>query len=434
MKPTLLLLTSLLALTSAYSAGPVAPSKVSEISQYGITWTFDKPALAGQYISGDWWVVGPVTVQKYAPESTEELNGSVINPPAGVKQGYDKRLPDFEPSLRVAFPVTLKPNESLVSTISLEKTGDVPPDSISKAAHKETALHTAAVLTCVKEAPPADAFRPAYVGTWKENFRASQIHREFLPALNPVATGPDLPRLQRTFERIWLDHKRDFSSNYMHPMANMPEYGRDMTSAISSAGLALLLKNPDETLLYDYIQKGIDYYGVTQSDNKIWIANGGHDSGRKWPILFAGILLDHQGMRHVDAAFQEDEQTYYGKGFKGQTVLWSIRPGTPNGNHEETDPATWDTSGKGINNGTRAENYRKLNGPTWIGQALAARLMGATGFWNHPAFFDYVDRWVKDEGDAGFYKQAFIQQMWEEYRPQSDTIGAAEVKKWDAKK
>ncbi len=38
-----------------------------EISQYGITWTFDKPAKTGQFITGDWWVIGPVTIVKISP-------------------------------------------------------------------------------------------------------------------------------------------------------------------------------------------------------------------------------------------------------------------------------------------------------------------------------------------------------------------------------
>src|SRR5437763_284412 len=37
---------------------PLKPS----VSQYGITWTFDKPARVGQFVNGDWYVVGPVIV------------------------------------------------------------------------------------------------------------------------------------------------------------------------------------------------------------------------------------------------------------------------------------------------------------------------------------------------------------------------------------
>src|ERR1035437_1940004 len=37
------------------------------VSQYGITWTFEKPARVGQFISGDSYVVGPVTVTGLNP-------------------------------------------------------------------------------------------------------------------------------------------------------------------------------------------------------------------------------------------------------------------------------------------------------------------------------------------------------------------------------
>src|SRR5689334_7745850 len=33
------------------------------LSQYGITWTFDRPVRTGQFVNGDWYVVGPVTVK-----------------------------------------------------------------------------------------------------------------------------------------------------------------------------------------------------------------------------------------------------------------------------------------------------------------------------------------------------------------------------------
>src|SRR5690554_5855655 len=38
-----------------------------ELSQYGITWTFDQPVKSGQFITGDWWVVGPVKIINITP-------------------------------------------------------------------------------------------------------------------------------------------------------------------------------------------------------------------------------------------------------------------------------------------------------------------------------------------------------------------------------
>ena len=100
-----------------------------------------------------------------------------------------------------------------------------------------------------------------------------------------------------------------------------------------------------ETLLLRFIQKGIDYYGVVQSDDNLWIGNGGHNSGRKWPILFAGLMLGHEGMSHVKATFHEDQQTYYGPGYRGQKALWTISPGNPNARHEEVAADRWETFG-----------------------------------------------------------------------------------------
>ena len=82
--------------------------------------------------------------------------------------------------------------------------------------------------------------------------------------------------------------------------------------------------------------------------------------------------------------------------------------------------------------------------------------MGAKAFWNHDAFFDYVDRWVAEEKDGtvvgiknditalpadpvdlqkikrkGYnpFPSDFVRLMWETYRAKADEIGAATEKK-----
>jgi hypothetical protein len=400
--------------------------KERSLSQYGITWTFSRPASVGQFVTGDWWVVGPVTVESVMPAPTADRHGSVVNPPAGDKQGYDGRLADLHAPLRARYPLNLKPGESLVSTASVESIGDRTADTVP-GQYCRGPLRTAAVLTCVDAPPPSDAFRPAYVGNWKTVFTVSQLRRDRLPRLQAPESVPDVKPYERQLERIWLDHQREWVNRMLHPLENMPDYGREITNIVSDVGLMVLLDDPDrarETLLLRFVQKGIDYYGVVQSDDNLWIGNGGHNSGRKWPILFAGLMLDHEGMSHVQATFQEDQQTYYGPGYRGQKALWTISPGNPNARHEEVAADRWETFGdQRSNNGTKAEAYRKLNGPTWVGEALAARLTGMVDGWNHPAFFDYVDRWWEEEHQAN----AFVTSMWKRYREQADEIGANRV-------
>jgi len=420
-------------LLAAYACG----EESAEVSQYGITWAFEKPAVVGRFVNGDWWVAGPVTVKGVTPAPAPGRNGSVVNPRAGDAQGYDDRIPNYEAKLAAAFPLKLEPGQSLVSTASLEKVGDKTPDTVPDQ-YCRGPLRTATVLTCVEKPPAPDAFRPPYVGDAKPAFSAKQLRRDILPRLKPPCPVPERAAYERVLQRIWLDHKREWTSRALHPLENMPDYGRELTNITSRVGLLLLVEDPDrknETLLIRFVQLGIDLYGITQSDGRLWTANGGHHSGRKWPIVFAGVMLDHEGMQKVRATFAEDAQTYFGKGFKGQKALFHLCDGV-NGKHEEVDPATWKTYGQGDNNGEKADAYRKLNGPTWVGQALAARLMGAKGFWDHDAYFDYVDRWWGEEVEGKDEKTAtaeaggeFARKMWETYRKQADEIGAAVTKK-----
>jgi hypothetical protein len=345
----------------------------------------------------------------------------------------------FDANLPASFPLELKPGQSLVSAHSLAKVGDRTPDTVP-GQYARGPLRTAVALTCLAQAPPADAFRPPFVGAEKPLFTVAQLRRDLLPKLTCSAPPPDRKGLERMLQRIWLDHLAGWVCRMMHPLENMPDYGRELTTITSRTGLLLLVEDPkgeNETLLLRFVQLGIDLYGMTQSNNRLWNADGGHCSGRKWPILFAGIMLDEPNMANVKALFAEDEQTYYGEGYRGQKALWQIHPGLQ---HEHLPPEKWTGPPfKGDNDGEKSEGYRHLNGPTWVGQALAARLLGAKRNWGHDAFFDYVDRWWQEEveppsGSAtkaadpktttGAAGGAFVQAMWKSYREKADEIGA----------
>ena len=172
-----------------------------------------------------------------------------------------------------------------------------------------------------------------------------------------------------------------------------------------------------------------------------WPGEGGIWNGRKWPILFAGIMLGDTKLHDLPATavFAEDQQTYYGRSFFGQTALWQM--GIHHGKappYEERDPAAWTAMDK------RSEGYRICcTGNSWIGECLAARLMGAMRIWNHDAFFDYCDRWMSAE-DAEIAKKRpdtnsfqgrawdpFVTDMWKAYRGKCpEQAGASRNVKW----
>ncbi|MGE5421111.1 MAG: hypothetical protein ACM3UT_13055, partial [Chloroflexota bacterium] len=439
---------------SAFSGEPQADTR-REISRDGITWIFDKPVKCGRFITGDWWVIGPVTIVSVTPRpgpvtidrnkavlnrwgdtsvktDTAMRNGSMIVLKAGYTQGYDSRNASWNSKDNIRFPLVLEPDRSLVSTISND-TLPVPNFCSNIMWDNEklvrVTLNTAAVLTCLKEVPPADAFRPPFTGTQKPLFRAGDIRWELLPRLEPAGDVPSWEEFEGYFSRCWPDHLLSWEQQELVPNNNMPNYGREHARVISIASLMLMLDIPrerKEKLAIGMIQHGIDLYG-TAMNGGYWNEGGGHSSGRKWPILFAALMLGDSSLNNLPRAaiFQEDTQTYYGHGWFGQAVLWQMifhhgRRDT----YEEKHPSQWEQWDR------TSESYRTCcTSSSWIGMALAARYMKAVKAWGHDAFFDYADRWMREDDPyaaaRGNIKRPsqetttfdpFVTSMWKKYR------------------
>lgn len=409
------------------------------ITQHGITWAFSKPTRAGQFVNGDFYVVGPVVVTAIDPPPKDGRNGSVVNLPAVThKSGFDSRVSDnrYDPGLRSEPPIHLKPGDSLISTISFDKVGETgrvlrPQDrTISP-------VRSASILTCLDAPVAPDAFRPAYCGSKKNISYSRNLQRELLPKLAKVVGTPSLAEYEGYFRRPWID---TLQFGFDAPAEYMPDYGREVARAVSMAALLLCLDfSPaeKEPLLVYFVNYGIDLFGVIQAGHPGWPGHGGHGNGRKLPILFAGLLLGDLEMQHPRARFSEDMQTMYGNGWTGAKALYAGHVGkdgrfgkTGWGAYEHLQPKDWPS--------TIGEDYRRCcTSIAWVGEALAARLTGADKIWGYPAFFDYVDRWMTED-DAEFveiietqtgksYRAAwarqgqawdkFVENMWHSYRP-----------------
>jgi len=434
----------------------------NSISQFGITWTFDKSYPCGQFTNNDWWVVGPLTIIIIDPVSTDiagrVMHGSMINPsPTLGAQGYDSSMvgPGFNPSLNVARPngqdlsssntLVVQPGSSLISSISITEAGYRPQ------------LKTGAVLTVLDNPAPAGSFRPPFVNLSKDiKFNKSQLNYSLLSRLAPAASAPRLKQqvgdeqwdsVERMFERPWLDHAGGWTGAYIHPSDNMPNYGRDLSDQIGNGALMLHLDFTDqekETLLIRFVQLGIDLYGIVQDGGQNnWAPNGGHASGRKWPILFAGLILGDPEMKAIGSRsgdylytsgyrpdnpppdyvhFGEDSQTFYVQetspgvynygygGYQAEDVglpEWGIRHSPYIGQ----DGKDWYLS------------YRRCcTANSWAGFVLAAHNMGVRDLWNHDRLFDYADRYLDIEeqlGNKGSYIRQwtrFPENMWDTYR------------------
>ena len=184
----------------------------SSVTHHGITWTFSQSAEVGQYVTGDYCVVGPVTIAAISPAPTAGRNGSVINlPNVQDKTGFDDRTQGnrFDAFLRSNPPFTLRPGDSLVSSISVTTPGQV--DNWLREGKNErtrSPVKSVSILTCVSTPPPADAFRPSYGNTSGISYRLSEVNRALLPRLQPPGTVDDalLNTLSERFSRPWVDN------------------------------------------------------------------------------------------------------------------------------------------------------------------------------------------------------------------------------------
>lgn len=443
--------------------------KAQTLKQFGITWQFADYYTVGRFANNDFWVVGPVVIIGITPKSTlvgdRIMHGSMVNPsPSNTKQGYDNQMPvnTYDPALNVALDIsaqntlTLQPHSSLVSTISIEK----------RQHSNDTQLLAAAVLTVLSASAPAGSFRPPYSGSDKTpRFNKSMLDYSLLLRLPPVKGTPTLASVEAMFKAPWIDHRPGWAQRYMHPRNNMSEYGREIHRDIGIGALMLHLDfEPEqkETLLIRYVQLGIDCHGIITAGGRWnWVGEGGHGGGRKWPILFAGIVLGDTAMKSIGQVsgdylysngygpgkenlppdyvhFGEDDQTFYVSAF--DVSITNGPTWKPDSRDAQMIPYTEADIGLpewGIMHAhePRASNkwlptiYRVVAGPPFHGTALAALLMdGAKELWNHDAYFDYTDRYMAFTDHGGEYEgwwsgfDSFTRNMWDTYRSQCGPI------------
>jgi len=447
-----------------------------KVSQYGITWTFAKPVPVGQFINGDWYVVGSATVKAIDPaplsgdavpadsigdeekkdrnDGKFQRNGPVVNPPPVMgKSGFDSRAPFhmYDPALTAALPIQLKPGDALVSPISKDK-------SLRRQGHY-TPVSTLAVLTCLKEPVPADAFRPSYMDRKQEIYLARNLKRDLLPKLavpefEKSTAVLTMPQLTTHFIKPWY-LLNVFKGD--HADWQWAGYGQRSLFYDGEAFMYLVLDYPaaeKEPLLQAMVQFGIECWGVVKSGHPGFPAWGGWNNGYKMPIVFAGVLLGDEVMASPSKAypkcsFQEDEQTAYGPCWNGAKVVFcghsgydaatltsrdKVRGGAMWGFYEHLHPSRW------VKDEVQSDGYRRCcNSRTWQAQALVMRIMKLEKYWAHDAFFDYMDRWMyqdetpywedvnkanvrvgwkpmNDWAKQGEVEDKFAKAMWDKYR------------------
>jgi hypothetical protein len=438
----------------------------SSIEQYGITWTFDKEYQCGQFVNGDYWVVDEgsgVKIINITPGdairegTSEHMNGSMLNPNTGL-QGYDGQR-EYDAAKNVAVgvspstPLVLNGNVSLVSTIS---------NGTDAGVNHKSYVKTASVLSCLSSIPPTGSFRPGISATTKTLHNVSNINHALLKSLPCPIAKPNIATYANYFQMVFLDHG-DWPTRFMRPSdSGLDNYYFPIRFAEAELMLNLNYTQAEkQDLLINSIQLGIDLYSFIESGGPGWMPNGGNNNGRKWPIMFAGIMLNYAPMRDIGQKsgdylnssgygpgnpppdyihFGEDGQTFYVAqsdvditngptwnpdnrsvpNFPYTTAMigmpeWGIRRSY----QPEVSDSSWSAMYRHIVSGASA----------WVGVSMAVRIMGYKSQWNNPAFFDYMDRYVAirrgnpdpfgytvDREVSDDYPYVFMEAMWDTYR------------------
>ncbi|NLX57826.1 MAG: hypothetical protein GXY74_01915 [Phycisphaerae bacterium] len=424
---------------------------VSSVTYCDVTWTFSSPARVGRFITGDYYVIGPVTVSSISPSWDGVKNGSMFNKVVNnwnshLYSGLDTRVlfGRYDASFRTDPPVSMVAGDILVSSVGLTRNAE-PTTPFGELSNDDSPIESTSVLHCLSAPVAPDAFRPGYtVQPSATVYYSRNLNRALLPTVNygstvyPLIftwkhgifegkTDITIDLWSRAFARPWTGEIVWFG--YDAPVEYEPNYKHIAARMLSMASLALATNETaanKEKLLIGMVQRGIDLWAIVRGGHVGWPGHGGHGSSRKFCIVLAGALLGDTNMAspkttYPSCLFGEDEQTCYGSdcwgdSWTGATVVfgghqysipqsWWLEniygmPATGSATHtggfyEHIDPTEWNVDHY------QSESYRRCcNVNAWVGYDLVLLLMGLETQWNHDAFFDFCDRWMYEDNAA----------------------------------
>lgn len=427
------------------------PSLALEITHRKVTWIIAGDPVHGTYANGDPWVVGPVKITSISPKATNASgwwqHGTQVNAVVGIEpQGFDSSMteggqgPGYSANLNVDPGHTGSPlvlNEgTVIKSISLATRPSVRGDG------SRPQLLGMEYLTVVTAVPPVGAFRPPPVGTNKTSkWTTKNLNFSILRSLPVLPGAPEKQVVEDWFLRPWPTFIMDNQGRWVHPIDNMPEYGRDFGRRLGNGGLLLHTEIGDKTTLYiRLVQIGIDTYGTVQGTN-FFNGFGAINSGLKWPVLLAGLGLGDESIKYVASGgittpgsapnadrlkFAFDRQTWYVlPSDVGREMYTADGRARETYRTEHVGLAEWGEQHwkQSVRDGSNWDAYyRNIAFAGDFGGILAGVLTtGGTEAWGWPATIEYFDRYVKDfpggaVGTAPNNLSAWEGAMYSEYR------------------
>lgn len=411
----------------------------NSLSYYGVTLNFEGEHSIGKWANGEPYIVAPSGVSITSienppvPPTATRKGGAMINPVPMGKQGYcsnyqgpyEKAGYDATLDVSLKYPFKLVAGDSLIVSKAIDDWDGVGNNYVESVVG----------FIVVAEAPPEGSFRPGLYGKdHRVRFNVTDIDWSVLKNLKSVPLAPTQAWIEadaRLPALPWWEWGEEWSATFIRPFANCgagdggrfrSNYGRDIAFKWGYVALWLNLSHTREVKMKTMIQTiqcGIDL-GSYFDNGGLIRASGGHQIGFKFPVLLASAALgftrapDLVAYAADDTRFIEDITTFYVQ----QSDVGRVVNLMPDGAYiqEDVGKADWgvmhrfgpekdDRRWEGIT------TYRTIQWPAMVGTVLAADLMGLRSQWNHPATFDYTERFVKRNGLGGFEKN-----MWNTHK------------------
>lgn len=413
------------------------------ISYNGITWTFSEDCPTGTFANGEPWVLGPVTITKIDPPSivtNERLprltdgegphvqNGSMVNPVPNGNHGFTT-MNDWNLAPEKRYKESLNVARALPKTLV---SGDVLVSSKTWNDHFiYNYIEVVTALTVLSNTPPPNSFRPGPYGKDRTvEWSTNNINWSLLPNLPKVTESPSLASIRELLPALpWWEWSSEYSGGGIIPGRNIftgydqngsiSNYGREIAAKWSKIGCYLVLDSPKvdrDPLVIQTIQCGIDIHSYVINGGG-FEADGGHKCGRKFPVVFAAILLNDSKLLEFarnQTIFQEDQQTFI---VQSSDVGRQVDPPSETYAQEHVGLGEWGIRhlhqpNKDDSRFFGGTPYRHIVWPAMAGSVLAIDLMGKKDAWGHPAIFMFNERYNSKSPYTGF-----IGNMWKRYKP-----------------
>jgi hypothetical protein len=385
--------------TVTYYAGQTRESVSIEI-----TYTFDQAYTCGQFVNGDWWVVGPVKITAITPAYSDGQNGWMVNPSV-VNGGTGAH--GFTVSA-TGFNAALVPPLSYTSATgiieSIVKSVTTTTNTLSG---YESFVKASSVLTILTEAPAnngATVFRPPFTGTDKPLYNVGDLNLTLLPSgfSNATANAPTLATVATSFTPF----RMDFFARHLRPTNAMYDYTPQNTPVTNEAMLRLMMNDDRDSAgwkdaMYKFTQYSIDTaHAAEQGFRKVTGHSPGYPPIAAWSATLLPAMSDIKTALAAitdwtDFAYTGSQETTTGEVLWGQTntelAYWTyISAGT--GNRSNMDPYGY------IDGGKCGVEYQDINSQAYKGDTLifqlAPQMQSSVNNVSRLLLANYAERWV----------------------------------------